>query len=331
MLTIDNFIKHVLIWQKEYFVYRTLTFRMPTFKNTKYFYIGKKLKHTKYLTPFFVTKWTFLRARYALLPDSFYLFFSWKFWLNNNKIWNIKARLIYSYKVWPWTFIKFRQDVAPQQYAYTKFFFDKDTNLIADNRLQAINVKHKIKINVKQMRGLIRRIFFLNNKNNTLNYFIVNLLKNANKRKQSATTTLNYSQFSLLYYFLGLSNANIWKFNKMINFKKIVRMPISKYTYVSVRSNWNRILKIRKQIYKFNIPNFLYYRYTLRTHEATRRLWFFKYIFLTYDLPKGLEIDLLTMSVVQLNFSNTASYVWYGFIAHTWWAFFNFYNWKFFY
>lgn len=271
-----------------------------------------------------------MRGTFSNLPDNFHLFFILKFWVIKNNFWNIKQRLVFSYKIWPWSFLKWKQDVKPFQIIYTDFFFDHKVIPQTPARINSINIKHKIKINIKQMRSVVRRIFFLNNKNNKLNYFIHKLLKHSNSVKRTPINTLNHSYFGLLCYFIGFNNLNVQKISNLTHFRTGIKLPISKYIYTAMRTNWNSVLKLKKQIYYLPNPNFEFYKFTLKTHRSIRRLWFWRYIFFLYEIPRNIEVDFLTLSIIHLPSAQKASYVWYGYIAHIWWAFFSYYNWKFF-
>ena len=307
-----------------------LFFRFPRFKIRLLVYTGARYRKMSRLQPFFPNSFylgRFFRIKSKHLAT---LRFRINYWSDFDNYWNIVARLINDYALWPWIihkrvfYIKHLESVYKYKYPgiINKFKFSPQLT---------INVKTKIKPKITIMRNFFKNFLFLQGSNTQLSKLIFNLINFAIKNNLSAYSSLYFTFFHTLSLFLGFNFSDQKSLKFFSESNELTLLPISKYFFRKVWYSWQKTKKYTARLRIFRYVEYKRYLHILNNKLYTKRYWFFLALLYKYDLPRTIEIDYLTLSIFNLNCSTLFSYKWKGLVLYSWWAFFSYYNWKFFY
>ena len=194
-----------------------------------------------------------------------------------------------------------------------------------------IDFKRKFTVLLKKNRVILRKFLKVKFKRQfVFNKFIRNLSKlNSTDflykfefRIHSILVRSNffYNNNDCLWFFnnglVSLNGSLIYDFNKKLKPLEIVTISINDYYYFFYRKNLNDCLnnsyRYNKKIWKINKQ-----RYEGDSKREERYpTWIYKYMYFKNDVPKFIEVDYISMSLVVLNYSIKSNY-------------FDFYNLKF--
>lgn len=222
-------------------------------------------------------------------------------------------------------------------------FNDHDENQKIFN-YKTIDFKRKINLVYKQNRLLLRKILKVKFKRqNTFNKYVKNISKlkhldflyNFEHKLVSLLTKSSlFFNFKDCIWFLkkGCISVNgivVYNTKKILKPLEIVNVSYNDYFFFYYRfmldNCLNNLYKFNTKIWKINFQRFN----SKKKLEENYPSWTYKYMYYRDDIPKNLEVDFISMTMVLLNYEFNKNYIDYYNIKFLNLYLNRLYNWKF--